>query len=83
MPRPARRGHTLAMVKTVRPHTYDDVIYIGHYFREGLPVVMDLTALPNPDAQAFVDFAAGLVVGCGGAMERVAPKVFLLRPEPA
>ncbi|GAA1037205.1 hypothetical protein GCM10009557_50060 [Virgisporangium ochraceum] len=68
------------MVKTVRPVTYDDVIYIGHYFREGLPVVMDLTALANPDAQAFVDFAAGLVVGCGGTMERVAPKVFLLAP---
>ena len=68
------------MVKTVRPHDYDDAIYIGHYFREGEAVVMDLTALANADAQAFVDFAAGLVVGCGGGMERIAPKVFVLRP---
>jgi cell division inhibitor SepF len=69
------------MVKTLRPQTYDDVFYIGHYFREGVAVLMDLTGLPTPDVRAFVDFAAGLVVGCGGAMERVAPQVFLLRPD--
>jgi cell division inhibitor SepF len=31
----------------------------------------------------LVDFAAGLIVGRGGFMERIAPKVFLLRPPEA
>jgi cell division inhibitor SepF len=68
------------MVKTVRPESYGDVFYVGHYFREGVAVVMDLTALSNVDAVPLVDFAAGLIVGRGGFMERIAPKVFLLRP---
>jgi cell division inhibitor SepF len=68
------------MVKTVRPESYGDIFYVGHYFREGVAVVMDLTALPNSEAVPLVDFAAGLVVGRGGFMERIAPKVFLLHP---
>jgi len=64
----------------LRPQNYDEVIYVGHYFCEGFPLVMDLTSLTDADATPLVDFAAGPVVGRGGAMERVAPKVFLLRP---
>ena len=71
------------MVKTVRPESYGDVFYVGHYFREGVAVVMDLTALSNADAVPLVDFAAGLIVGRGGFMERIATKVFLLRPPEA
>ena len=71
------------MVKTVRPGSYGDVFYVGHYFREGVAVVMDLTALSNADAMPLVDFAAGLIVGRGGFMERIAHKVFLLRPPEA
>ena len=71
------------MVKTLRPESYNDIYYVGHYFREGLAVVMDLTALSNVDAMPLVDFAAGLIVGRGGFMERIAPKVFLLRPPEA
>ena len=62
------------MVKTVRPESYGDVFYVGHYFREGVAVVMDLTALSNADAVPLVDFAAGLIVGRGGFMERIATK---------
>jgi FtsZ-interacting cell division protein YlmF len=68
------------MVKTLHPRNYDEVIHVGHYFCHGFAVVMDLTSLTDADAKPLVDFAAGLVVGREGAMERVAPKVFLLRP---
>ena len=67
----------------MRPESYGDVFYVGHYFREGVAVVMDLTALSNAEATPLVDFAAGLIVGCGGFLERIAPKVFLLRPPEA
>lgn len=69
------------MIRTLRPQSYDDVVHIGTCYRDGVAVVMDLSGLPTPTAREFVDFAAGLVVGCGGAMERVAPQVFLLRPD--
>jgi len=68
------------MHKTLRPRTYSDVIHVGHYFCHDFTVVMDLTALTEPDPTPLVDFAAGLIVGRGGAMERVAPKVFVLKP---
>ncbi|MCG5220205.1 cell division protein SepF [Streptosporangium sp. KLBMP 9127] len=71
------------MIKTLRPRDYNEAIYVGHYFRTGIPVVMDLTQLPDGEAQQFIDFAAGLVCGRGGDMERLAPKMFLLLPSRA
>jgi cell division inhibitor SepF len=68
------------VVKTLHPQNYGEVFYVGHFFREGTPVVMDLTSLTDAEARQTVDFAAGLVVGRGGAMERIAPRVFLLLP---
>ncbi|MCW2876102.1 MAG: hypothetical protein JWQ95_202, partial [Sphaerisporangium sp.] len=56
------------------------VLYVGHFFRKGLPVVMDLTALSDADAKPLVDFAAGLVFGRRGDMDRIAHKIFLLVP---
>ncbi|MEV0698946.1 cell division protein SepF [Saccharopolyspora sp. NPDC050389] len=68
------------MVKTLHPQTYSDAYDVGDYFRQGVPVVMDLTSLPKAEAVRLVDFAAGMVIGRGGAMDRVAPRVFLLTP---
>jgi cell division inhibitor SepF len=53
---------------------------VGHFYRKGLPVVMDLTGLSDADAKPLVDFAAGLVFGRQGDMDRIAHKVFLLVP---
>lgn len=68
------------MIKTLCPRNYSEALYVGHFFRTGTPVVMDLTKLPNDEAKQFVDFAAGLVFGRGGDMDRLSPKVFLLMP---
>lgn len=68
------------MVKTLSPRKYDEVAYVGHLFCAGNAVVMDLASLPADEAMPFVDFATGLIVGTGGAMERLAPRVFLLLP---
>lgn len=72
--------HNEPVVKTLHPQNYNDVIHVGHYFCEGIAVLMDLTSLTDADAMPLVDFAGGLVIGRGGAMERVASKVFLLLP---
>lgn len=69
------------MVKTLRPRNYNEALHVGHFFRnKRVPVVMDLTALTDDVAKQFVDFAAGLVFGRGGDMDRIAPKIFLLVP---
>ena len=41
---------------------------------------MNLTDMDDSDAKRLVDFAAGLVFGLHGTIERVTSKVFLLSP---
>ena len=41
---------------------------------------MNLTDMSDADAKRLVDFAAGLVFGLRGSIERVTSKVFLLSP---
>jgi cell division inhibitor SepF len=61
-------------------HTYNDARRIGEEYREGVPVIMNLTEMDDTDAKRIVDFAAGLVFGLHGTIERVTNKVFLLSP---
>ncbi|MEO3814592.1 cell division protein SepF [Sphaerisporangium sp. B11E5] len=70
----------MSMVRTLRPRDYNEVLYVGHFYRKGQPVVMDLTGMSDTDARPLVDFAAGLVFGRCGDMDRIAHKVFLLVP---
>ena len=67
-------------ITTIHPRTYKEAKKIGESFREGTPVIMNLTDLDDADAKRLVDFAAGLVFGLQGAIERVTNKVFLLSP---
>ena len=79
--RPAPTPATdLARITTIHPHTYNDARRIGEEFREGVPVIMNLTEMDDTDAKRIVDFAAGLVFGLHGTIERVTNKVFLLSP---
>ena len=45
-----------------------------------VPVIMNLSDMDDADAKRLVDFAAGLVFGLHGTIERVTSKVFLLSP---
>jgi len=67
-------------ITTLHPRTYNDAQAIGEAFREGTPVIMNLTEMDDTDAKRIVDFAAGLVFGRRGTIERVTQKVFLLSP---
>jgi len=70
----------LNRITTIHPRTYNEAKNIGESFRDGTPVIMNLTDLDDADAKRLVDFAAGLVFGLHGAIERVTSKVFLLSP---
>lgn len=73
----AQAGYRIA---TVRPQSFSDAKVIGEYFREGIPVIMNLADLEEADAKRIVDFASGLIFSLRGAIERVASRVFLLSP---
>jgi cell division inhibitor SepF len=70
----------LRRIVTVHPSTYNEARVIGEAFREGTPVIMNLTGMSEADAKRMVDFSAGLVFGLRGAIERVTNRVFLLSP---
>lgn len=67
-------------IEMVHPRSYNDARRIGEDFRDGVPVIMNLSELEDADAKRIIDFAAGLVFGLHGAIERVSTKVFLLSP---
>lgn len=72
---------TLSRITTIHPRTYNEAKNIGEAFRDGVPVIMNLSDMSDADAKRLVDFAAGLVFGLHGSIERVTAKVFLLSPE--
>ena len=67
-------------ILTVHPRQYKDAQTIAESFREGIPVIINLSQMSEPDARRLIDFASGLSQGLYGKIERVTSKVFLLSP---
>jgi cell division inhibitor SepF len=80
-PAPAPAFDDTYRITTLHPRTYNEARQIGEHFRNGTPVIMNLTEMDDTDAKRLVDFAAGLIFGLRGSIERVTAKVFLLSPE--
>jgi cell division inhibitor SepF len=70
----------LSKITTLHPRTYNEARTVGENFRDGTPVIMNLSEMDDNDAKRLVDFAAGLVFATRGTIERVTNKVFLLSP---
>ncbi|MFJ8721806.1 cell division protein SepF [Streptomyces sp. NPDC093269] len=67
-------------IGTITPDSFRDARAIGELFRDGVPVIMNLTNMEGADAKRVVDFAAGLIFGLRGSIDRVSNRVFLLTP---
>ncbi len=72
---------TVSEILTVHPKQYRDAQGIAEAFRDGIPVIINLSQMSDADARRLVDFASGLSLGLFGRIERVTSKVFLLSPE--
>ena len=70
----------ISRITTIHPRTYNDARRIGEEFRDGTPVILNLTDMDEADARRVVDFAAGLAFGLRGTIEKVTKDVFLLSP---
>ena len=67
-------------ILTVHPRAYKDAQVIAESFRDGIPVIINLSQMSESEARRLVDFASGLSQGLYGRIERVTSKVFLLSP---
>ena len=72
---------TVSEILTVHPKQYRDAQVIAENFRDGVPVIINLSQMSDADARRLIDFASGLSLGLYGRIERVTSKVFLLSPE--
>ena len=70
----------LDRIVTLHPRFYNEARTIGEQYREGNPVIINLTDMDESERKRLVDFASGLVFGLHGTIERVTSKVFLLSP---
>jgi cell division inhibitor SepF len=77
---PGPRVAELSKITTLHPRTYNEARTVGENYRDGTPVIMNLTEMDDNDAKRLVDFAAGLIFATRGSIERVTNKVFLLSP---
>ncbi|MEJ3658959.1 cell division protein SepF [Actinomycetes bacterium KLBMP 9759] len=77
---PARGAAALARITTLQPRSYKEARTIGERYRDGVPVIMNLTELDAADAKRLVDFAAGLAFALRGSIDKVTNRVFLLTP---
>lgn len=70
----------MGKVHVIDPKSFNDAEQIGDKFKANIPVIMNLQQIDKDLSKRLVDFASGLTFGLGGAMQRVADKVFLLTP---
>lgn len=71
----------ISEIVTVHPKQYRDAQAIAENFRDGIPIIINLSQMSDADARRLIDFASGLSLGLYGRIERVTSKVFLLSPE--
>ncbi|ANY05085.1 hypothetical protein AFB00_00685 [Pseudonocardia sp. HH130630-07] len=80
---PEQRDRTAAgpaSITTLHPRSYNEARTIGERYRDGVPVIMNLTDLDGAAAKRLVDFAAGLAFALRGSIDKVTDRVFLLTP---
>lgn len=70
----------VSRIMTIQPRNYNEARLVGENYRDGTPVIMNLTEMDDNDAKRLVDFAAGLIFATRGSIERITNKVFLLSP---
>lgn len=77
----AAASHAMNEILTVHPTEYRDAAQVAENFRDGIPVILNLSRMNDAEAKRLIDFASGLTMGLRGRIERVTSKVFLLSPE--
>ncbi|MBM7825589.1 cell division inhibitor SepF [Arcanobacterium pluranimalium] len=70
----------IARIVTVWVSSYKDIKDFAVEFRNGLPVILNLSEAADGERARIVDFALGLCFGLEGVFSRISDDVFLLTP---
>ena len=68
-------------IHNARPTNFEEVSEIADKFKQGPPVVLDLSQVPSDQQRRYIDFASGLTYGLNGGINKVADAVFMLTPQ--
>jgi cell division inhibitor SepF len=64
----------------VEPKSFTEAQSIADKFKQGTPVIMNMS-MTSPDlAKRLLDFASGLTYGLDGGLQKVSERVFMLTP---
>lgn len=64
----------------IEPKSFTEAQNIADKFKQGTPVIMNMT-MTSPDlAKRLIDFASGLTYGLDGGLQKVSDMVFMLTP---
>jgi cell division inhibitor SepF len=67
-------------IAIVRPRNFRDAATVGKYYRQEIPVIINLEDMDNADATRIIDFVSGLILGLCGDIERISRRTFLIMP---
>jgi len=70
----------LSRITTLHPRAFNDARRIGEEYRNGTPVIINLSEMELSDQKRILDFASGLAFALRGTIERVTNSVFLISP---
>ncbi len=77
----ARRGASEGTeINTFDPTSYADAREIAEVFRDGVSVIVNLSAMSEADAAKLTHFLFGLKEGLQGHIKRIDRKIFVLTP---
>lgn len=78
--RRAVRQVAMSEIVHVRPYSFAEAASIGESFKEGVPIILNLTTTDEKQAQKLIDFASGMAFVTDGKLEKITARVFLLTP---
>ena len=70
-------------IAIVRPRNFRDAATVGDYYRQEIPVIINLEDMEKSDATRIIDFISGLILGLGGDLEKISRRTFLIVPADA
>ncbi len=62
------------------PKSFDDAQSIADKFKQGTPVILNLTTSSPDVAKRLIDFSTGLTYGLDGGLQKVSDRTFMLTP---
>jgi cell division inhibitor SepF len=75
------REVNLGEITTIQPRTYNsDARKIAESYRDGVPVIVNMSDMETSEAFRLIDFMAGLQTAVDGTLKKITARVFLLAP---